>query len=257
MSNVIQNMISNVVGDGARETKFQVYLSFPHNNLNVSASDIPIMMKTAQFPGKSLDIMDFKYKGRTVPLKAQVKYEQTWACTFYLTEDHHLKRMFENWIEAIDQSVNYSTDLSKQVKQSQSIGTNYSETIIITQLDFGGNREVCKYTIHNAFPISVESVSLDYGSVAKIIEFKVEFAYSHFDSESLDAKTSTKAEDIRDKFNATVDDAISSAKGAVAGAITSAISKNNPLNKLKSGKKASSNTPNGVSSADNMISRLE
>lgn len=205
MSNVIQNLLDRAVGEGARGTKFESFINFSHPAL-MKNDDVYMMVKSSSFPGKSHDVIDLKFKGRTIPIKGQVKYDNTWSCTFYLTEDHALKRAFENWIESLDQQNSMSMQIDENAVRAQQLGTNYSTTLAIAQLNFEADRTTAIYNLYNAFPKSVSSVEVNYESIGTILEFTVEFAYSHFDSIADDTNVIGIVAGIRGAINGFVND---------------------------------------------------
>ena len=105
MANVIQTMINNALGDGARSTKFECYIGL--DTFGAGSKTLSAMVKASGFPSKSHDVIDFKFKGRSIPLRGQVKYDQTWSCSFYMDESHTLKKAFSDAIEALDEVHNY------------------------------------------------------------------------------------------------------------------------------------------------------
>lgn len=182
MSSAIQNILQNVVGSGARSTKFQCYIYFPITELFTNVNDIYAMVKTSQFPGKSHDVIDLKFKGRTIPIKGQVKYDNTWSCTFYLSDDHKLKFAFEDWIESLDQQHNLKS-VTPTVERAQINNLNdYTSTLWIAQNDFHGENETALYELNRCFPKSVSSVDVDYSAVGTITEFTVEFSYAYYNT---------------------------------------------------------------------------
>lgn len=183
MSSVVQNILDTVVGDGARSSKFECYVVFDNVLFN-KQNDIVHLVKTSQFPGKRHESIDMRFKGRTIPIKGQVKYDNTWTCTFYLTQDHELKTAIENWIESIDQVHNVK-DLSGTVVEAAQInnGRNgYTSRMYIKQMDFHGYQDTVSYELINVFPRSVSAVEVDYSTVGTILEFSVEFSYSHYNT---------------------------------------------------------------------------
>lgn len=182
MSSHIQNMLHTVLGDGARSTKFDVGMQFTSgdapNNDNVAVS-----VKTTSFPGKTHTPIDFKYRGRSIPVRGSTKYSQTWECTFYLDESHSLKRAFELWIEALDETVNYGMeDETNGLSSLQN--RHYSDTfhkdINLYQLSFDETEQTSKYTLHNAYPIGISTTNVSYEGDGKVSEFTVTFAYTHY-----------------------------------------------------------------------------
>lgn len=178
MANAIQKLLQNTLGDGARSSKFECYINFADSDLIEINTNV--LVKTAQFPGKSHSVIDLKFKGRTIPVKGQVKYDNTWTCSFYLTEDHGVKKAFEDWIESIDQQHNMSNRLSTEIQNAQT--DRYMTDMSISQLDFDGSEEKIEYRLYNVFPKSVSFVDVDYSAVGTMLEITVEFSYSHFDT---------------------------------------------------------------------------
>lgn len=183
MASYVQNLLNNTLGDGARSTKFECIINF--NTIDIyGKKDILTLVKTSQFPGKSHDVIDFKYKGRNIPLKGQVKYDNTWDCTFYLTQDHELKGAFEDWIESLDQKHNIK-EVSPNVKTAQidnnsENGFGYNTSLKIMQMDFDGTQQTAVYELFNVFPKNVSLVNVDYSALGEVLEFTVSFAYSHY-----------------------------------------------------------------------------
>lgn len=221
MSSVIQNLLDNTLGDGARSTKFECFVNFPASDLFPNAQDVIALTKTSQFPGKSHDVIDMKFKGRTIPLKGQVKYDNTWSCTFYLTQDHALKHAFENWVESLDQVHNMSSELSPNVRKAQITNNTagYSTDMTIAQMDFHGDQQTVLYTLHNVFPKSVSSIDVDYSEVGSILEVTVEFSYSYYDVKIDKTNLTTFADDIKSKAQGAISSAIGSARDQIASAL--------------------------------------
>lgn len=222
MSSVIQNLLENTLGDGARPTKFETFIQFNNTGLFGNEQDIVALVKTSQFPGKSHDTIDLKFKGRTIPVKGQVKYDNTWTCTFYLTQDHALKTAFENWIESLDQ-VHNMQDPDLKVKAAQAINSlSYATDLSIAQMDFHGDQQTTFYTLHNAFPKSVSAVDVDYSQVGTIIEFTVEFSYSHYDVQMEKTSLGSYVDQIKSKGESYVSQIVGSAKQQISNVFSGA-----------------------------------
>ncbi len=220
MSSSIQNLLDSVVQDGARSTKFECHINF--NSPNLYIDNIFALVKTSQFPGKTHDVIDFKFKGRSTPLKGQVKYDNTWTCTFYMTQDHKLKGAFENWIESLDQKHNIK-NIGKKIDDAQYFNdlVGYSTILKIMQMDFTGNDTTAVYELFNVFPKSVSAVDVDYSGVGEILEFTVEFAYSYYNLSFEKTQDGTFVDDLKDKAQEKVSNVVDSAKGALASGVSS------------------------------------
>jgi len=217
MATLIQNKFDHILGDGARASKFDVNIAF-NNDLYNDAEALAFMAKATSFPGKSHDIIDLKYKGRSIPIKGQTKFEQTWECTFYLTQDHVLKNVFETWIESIDQQHNYfyKESIPKLSDTQKGNEGSYVTNMMVYQKNFEGTQDTSTYVLYNAFPTAVSSVTLDAESVGTITEFTVTFAYSHYQSFVVKGPNGNFVDDLVDKFKSGVSSAISEVKSSVS-----------------------------------------
>ena len=215
MSTVLQNLIEHSLGDGARSAKYECLIALPDSSFFPDTDALTTLAKASSFPGKTHEIVDIKFKGRTIPVKGQVKYTQSWECTFYLTEDHHLKTAFETWLEALDQHHNYA-DLNSEdpsgvnlMKNTLKNFNSYTYPLVIQQLNFDLDYAPIQYFLHNAFPTAISQVETSAESVGTILEFTVTFSYSHYTTstfieektgvEALTDKVVSYAEDIVDK----------------------------------------------------------
>ena len=215
MANVVQTMINNALGDGARSTKFDCIIGL--DTFSAGSKMLSAMVKTASFPGKSHEVIDLKFKGRNIPVRGQTKYENTWSCTFYLDEMHSLKKAFEDEIESLDihtfsDNINYSA----QSRNSE----RYSRKLTIVQLDFDGTQQTAIYNLYNVFPKSVSSVDVDYSEVGKVQEFTVEFSYSHFESLNMKSNNGSFVDGMKQRFLGALDGLIQKGKDAAIGALS-------------------------------------
>lgn len=221
MSSAVQNILERTLGDMARATKYEVFFSFTDQKVTTPVEDLIAMGKTASFPGKQHTTIDLKYKGRSIPIKGQTKYTQTWECSFYLTEDHSLKVAFENWIEALDQKHNY-LDVTESPNipdlQRRNSTNGYTTPLYIYQKNFYDDEATAEYVLENAFPIEVSPVQTSYESVGTVQEFTVTFAYSHYKSRVLKGANGNFIDDIIGKAEAAIRDSITNGLAAVGDA---------------------------------------
>ncbi len=237
MSSVIQNLLDNVIGDGARASKFECSIHINRSSIIGDESEIFAQVKTSQFPGKSHEVIDLKYKGRSIPVKGQVKYDNTWSCTFYLTQDHKLKQAFEDWIESIDQVHNMEQNVGKRIGDAQkensgdNNGVSYTTTMFIAQNNFDGDQPTAIYELHNVFPKSVSAVEVDYSSTGTILEFTVEFAYTHFTSKTRRAGDGSFVDDKIKTAQKAIDEAIEGVQKKASDILSDALNKRITLNR--------------------------
>ena len=226
MASTIQNILHNTIGDGARASKFECYIMFSNPALGPATEEILYLTKTSQFPGKTHTPIELKYKGRTIPIKGQVQYENTWSCTFYLTENHKLKRDFEVWLEALDQVQNLSNSLPSDVKSTQAYhsANGYVVDLKIAQMDFHGYEQNVVYVLRNAFPKSISAVEVDYSQVGTVLEFTVEFSYSHYDCYLEKNGSGSFADEIKSTAQGLIDDVLGLVKNKINEIVSTGIS---------------------------------
>lgn len=197
------DLIHSAIGEGARSTKFDVAFQFTNPSMFPSAQNVAVMVKTTSFPAKQHQTIDFKYAGRSIPIRGQVKYSNTWECTFYLPQDHSIKKAFESWIDALDETVYFEDTPSVDVSRTRSLHnrSGYSTDIAIYQLDFTGQNQVARYILHNVFPIEVQPVTVNSDGPGDIEELSVTFSFSHFELESLKSSSGAFVDNLVNKIS--------------------------------------------------------
>lgn len=182
----VQELFKKVLGDGARASKFDLIFQFAApSQHDTNEENVPMLVKATQFPAKGHRKIDFLYKGRNIPIRGQVAYNNEWRCTFYLTEDHALKRAFENWIEALDETVHFNENLDDGVDSiiDHFAEHSYTSDIKLYQVSFDESVKTSQYVLYNVFPVEVSPIDVSYESSNEILTFDVTFAYSHFSEE--------------------------------------------------------------------------
>ena len=258
MAQVYQTKINRILGDGARATKFAITgISDPFD----TNQEKYLIIKTSQFPGKFHDVIDFKYKGRNIPMKGQTRYDNTWSCSFYLEESHDLRNMFMNWIEALDQQHNMSDSLPQSVTAAKNRfnSTSYTSTITLVQVNFDDDSQhTASYQLYNAFPKSISAVDVDYSNTGAILEYTVEFSYSHFDFTPYDQISGNIIDSLRANFLGGIQGIVGSVKNNITNILGSAITsaKSNFTSKFNSNNISGSTLPaigNSISGAGSSL----
>ena len=205
----VANLIQTAIGDGARTTKFDVAFQFTNPSMFPSAKNVAVMVKTTAFPGKLHQTIDFKYAGRSIPIRGQVKYTNTWECTFYLPQDHSIKKGFESWIDALDETVYFENTPNANVSRARSLHNRrgYTTDIAIYQLDFTGQNQVARYILHNVFPIEVQPVTVNSDGPGDIEELSVTFSFSHYELETLKSTSGAFVDNLVNKISSELADA--------------------------------------------------
>ena len=199
----VANLIQTAIGDGARTTKFDVAFQFTNPSMFPSAQNVAVMVKTTSFPAKQHQTIDFKYAGRSIPIRGQIKYSNTWECTFYLPQDHSIKKAFESWIDALDETVYFENTPSANVSRTRSLHNRngYTTDIAIYQLDFTGQNQVARYILHNVFPIEVQPLTVNSDGPGDIEELSVTFSFSHYELETLKSSSGAFVDNLVNKIS--------------------------------------------------------
>lgn len=161
-----------------------------------------------------MSTVDFKYRGRTIPLRGIPKYNNTWSCTLYLQEDHELKLVLERWMnQATAERYSLSSE-SPRVKQLRDSGIY--KTIKVIQRDFTDQVNMIEYELKNVFPKNISSVDTDYSQLGNLLEIQVEFSYSHFEHRQLqDTETRTIVDQLIDQAKDVVNSQVQKIKGKI------------------------------------------
>lgn len=218
MASLYQSKINSILKDGARATKFGI-LGF-NDPLN-TALDKFLIVKTSQFPAIYNETTDLKYKGRSIPIKGQTRFDHTWSCTFYLNETHDLRVMFTRWIECMDAHYH-----DKERHSQSKLIDNYNKNISIVQYNFDGDEKnpTATYVLHNAFPKSISQIELDYSDVGRVLEYTVEFSFSHFSYSPGNELPGNLVDDLKNQFINGITGIVGAIKGNVTKTLGNVIS---------------------------------
>lgn len=188
MSSIIQNKFHEVLGDAARTSKFNFIL--PHlDGSSVNTDLITYSVKAVTLPKMEHTPIKIMHKGRPIPIRGTTTFSQTFTVTFYMHENHEIKRFFESWMALMEQRHYYYDPRKQERAQRQLSGqggdlppymTWYNVPCWIEQRNFDGDLVTAVYEIFNVFPISVEPPSYDYSQVGTIAEMTITFSYSHY-----------------------------------------------------------------------------
>lgn len=249
MANVVQSMIYTALGDGARSSKFECFIGLETFEFGAGSKTISAMAKSSAFPSKSHDVIDFKFKGRSIPLRGQVKYDQTWTCSFYMDESHTLRNAINNAIEALDEIHNYGDVNSTVARQQVFNSSRYTNTMTIIQLDFDASQTMAIYTLYNAFPKNMSQVDTDYSEIGKIQEFSVEFSYSHFDMETVKGPDGSFIDKTKERLLGAVEGLVQKGKEVATDAIADLIGSAKDYVMENGGTKSGSAIEDGIDSS--------
>jgi hypothetical protein len=163
MSFNINEFKSQLVGGGARPTLFQVQILNPVD----PAADfkVPFMVRAAGIPGSTVGQYEVPYFGRQVKYAGDRTFED-WTITVINDEDFAVRNAMEAWSNAIN-----SHD-----SNVRALPQDYKSNAIITQFSKDGD-PLRSYVFEGMFPVSIDQIEMDWGTVDAIEEFGVTFSY--------------------------------------------------------------------------------
>jgi len=163
----VQEIRSQLVGDGARPSQFEVRLQNPIN----ASGDIKssFMIKTAQLPASTMGIIEVPYFGRKVKIAGDRTFAE-WTVNVLNDEDFLVRNALEEWSHAInthETNVRNVGGASQLLYKAQAQVIQYSKT----------GEAIREYTFHGLFPSEVGAIELDWNTTDTIEEFPVTFQY--------------------------------------------------------------------------------
>lgn len=170
------NELKKTLGLGARGNKYKVEMTSPTGS--VDGRKLTTLCKGGSIPEITMGAIDVHCGGgRLFKVAGDVSYAGSWTLTFLNTQDHQLRKEFEEWVAFMD---NFESN-SRKVTDGGSHDDYMTQTAKIHQLDTSDNSTMAEYQFYNMFPINIGEVELSSESTDTITEFTVEFAYSHYE----------------------------------------------------------------------------
>lgn len=157
------------LGAAARPNKYRINFSVPAavpTSSNLNAADT--LCKSSAFPSMTIGQIEVFNQGRKLIIPGDTSYTNSWNLTFYMTEDHALRKDMIAWMRY--------TDHFQSNTHSGSPGDLMGE-MSVQQLDSAGNPTVT-YTFHNVFVMEVGEVSVGDDQQDTAMEFDVTFSFT-------------------------------------------------------------------------------
>ena len=188
MSTYINTLLNSAGGDFARQTKFRAVFSIPEALQGlVDERNLDLLCKNFTIPTRRMEVVDYKYKGKTVPIMGAVTFEHNIQVTFILDDAHKIRTLFENWLVSLDNTTQDEFGDNESIKEFKtSVPNPFDRTseISISPLNWQEDIELNKYTFTNAFPVSIGDVQYSSDSISSIQEITVEFAFLFYKNET-------------------------------------------------------------------------
>jgi len=162
-----------MIQGGARSNQFRVEIVFPAivQDGTSAGQKLQFLAKSSQLPQSSVADMTVMYRGRPVHFAGEREF-QPWSIEVYNDNDFSVRNAFERWIDSIQNA--------ESTNGIQNPG-QYQVDMSVIQTD-RNDREVKRYKFHDAFPIEVGSIALDWEANNQIEIFPVTFQYNYWTS---------------------------------------------------------------------------
>jgi hypothetical protein len=160
---------------GARPNLFEVKLQWPDNIIRGEGGDAltdTVMIKAASLPASVINTIEVPFRGRKFKVAGDRTFE-SWTITVINDTDMSLRNKFELWMDLISRNSVNIQDLSTP--------RDYMRDLMVHQLN-NEQEEIKSYQIHDAFPVNISAIELNYETNDQIEEFTVEFSYQFWTS---------------------------------------------------------------------------
>lgn len=164
--NAFKNTLRN---QGARPNLFYVEGTWPNAVKPSAAADFHFLCTGSSFPSSNLGTIDLKFRGRTIHLPGDRRYDDSWSVTVLNDEDFQYRKGFEDWINVLN-------DPDANVRNLY--GQEMFKTWKVFQLDRSGNI-IQGYEFVDAFPKTVSNIALNYETENSVETYNIDFAYQY------------------------------------------------------------------------------
>ena len=169
----IADFKAQLLGGGARANQFRVELTFPQYVTagTVAGIQAQFLCKATTLPPAQIENIPVNYRGRVVNVAGEKTFAP-WSITVYNDVSFNIRNTMERWSDGIQNNA-----------QTNGITTptEYQVDLRVYQLDRNG-ATIKEYVLHDAYPVNVSAVTVDYDAVNTIETFDVEFIYNYWTS---------------------------------------------------------------------------
>lgn len=131
------------------------------------------LCKATTLPTSTIENIAMQYRGRQINLAGERTFEQ-WTVTIYNDTSFNIRNAFEIWSNGIQ---------ANATTEGRTNPRDYQVDMSVNQLDRNG-AAVKAYKFHDAYPIAVGEIGLDYETTNQIETFDVTFQYNYWTSDT-------------------------------------------------------------------------
>ena len=164
----VNNFKSRLIGEGARNTLFDVKITWPGGEL----PDLEFLCKAASLPASTIGMIEVPYFGRKIKVAGDRTFAD-WTTTIINLEDFIIRDELVAWMNGINSHVgNVKTDMA--YKDAVATITQYNKEDTVKKT----------YTMVNIWPAEVAAIDVDWNNTDTIEDFTVTWHYDWWTSDS-------------------------------------------------------------------------
>lgn len=173
----VQDFRNALINQGARPTQFEVELAFPLIAIPGTASrNATFMAKAATLPPSNLGgITNVFYFGRQVKLPGDRTFPD-WTITVLNDESFDVRDAFERWSSRINEHFGNVRNPAAQFER------DFEADIIVRQFAKTGGPPIKSYKLVGAWPLTVDTIDLNWDTTDTVEEFGVTLSYQWWES---------------------------------------------------------------------------
>ena len=174
---------ANLPKGGARPSLFRVRFHYPSGiAIQHTREQESFLVKTATIPASTIGSYDVFYHGKAIHVAGDRSFD-TWDTTIINDEDFGIRKVLEEWMNAISNHSLNTRDKDKFPPNDKVEGgdASYKSTMKVTQFSKGGE-ELRTYTFKGAWPSALSTINLDWGT-QEIEEFTCTWLYDSWHTE--------------------------------------------------------------------------
>ena len=163
---------------GARSSLFKVELQYP-SDVTSPPTRSEFLIKGTTIPASNIGTHEVFFHGKPIKVAGDRTYD-TWETTIINDEDFGIRKSLEEWMNLISNH-NLNTRSDKfGIKEGDN--ADYKKTLTVKQFSKTGI-VLCSYQFINAFPTSLSTIALDWGT-QDIEEFTCTWTYDSWEKVS-------------------------------------------------------------------------
>jgi hypothetical protein len=150
---------------------------FSRNDVNLSET-IRYRCESTELPGRTIATIDDQSTGTTKKFGYDVTYNDI-TMNLIASEDMNERYLIEKWIDNIVRPSSHNSNSG-----SGGLLKYYDDyakgTVVIRQLDNDGDTTVAQYTLHEAYPIQLSAMNLNWAEFDTYQRFSVTMTYRYY-----------------------------------------------------------------------------